>query len=84
MIKTWYYETNEESEADTVINNLQQKLHNKVVEKYHNQYSNENDSFSLELVQLFSFRSIITEYQNYADVHAFLLFRKRVLLVARY
>ena len=54
-----------------------------LIEKYNKHFTKENEYFSLELVQLFSLRSIFLENANYSDSYPMLLLRKRLLFLIR-
>jgi len=81
--KIWQDETNQELENASQIQVFEENMQKKVLHNYHKHFSMPNQSYSLEVVQIFSLRSIFHEYEIYSDPHPLLLFRKRILLIVR-
>ena len=81
--KIWQEETNKESVISTHMQVFEKNMHEKVLENYYKHFSLPNPSYSLELVQLFSLRSMRHEYETYSDPYPFLFMRKRIVFMLR-
>lgn len=81
--KIWLEETVNDSEACSQMQLFERNLQKKLIESYSKRFERPNPSFSLELVQSFSFRSIMHQYETYSDPYPFMLLRKRALIIFR-
>lgn len=72
-----------ETEIMNEVKKKEKKIENKVKEKYERLYLQKSGNYFLELVEIFSIRSILFEFKNYHDNYPALYFRKFCLLVFR-
>lgn len=72
-----------EAEIINEIKKTEKKIENKVKNKYERLYMHGPGNYFLELVEIFSIRSILFEFKNYHDNYPGLYFRKFCLLVFR-
>ncbi len=72
-----------ENEWNNELKKTEKKIENKLKEKYERLYQNKSNNYFLELVEIFSIRSILFEFKNYHDQYPALYFRKLCLLFFR-
>lgn len=63
--------------------NLEKQINQKAIDRYNKEKEIENDYYSLELVQSFSYRAILSEYYNFNDDYPFVGFRRIIIFTKR-